>query len=170
MSLRDPFGQRLVIIVLALGFVCYGGLVMVPQVMSGTSFAVLEPYQSTDQALGILGISHPQARLDEVIRTWPANRDILYVAPNKNAFALQVYYVLLGLAYPRHMGAIVCAEGSAPSHLVIENGASTTMPIDDVILLDISPGAAVTGEKRLSPHLTIAPHSGVVNWGSFCPS
>lgn len=170
MSLGDAFSRRSWITVVVVGFICYGARLMMPEVTKGISYVELEPYQSTDSALAILGVSHPQARLNEVIRTWPLNRDILYVAPNKNPFALQVYYVLLSQVYPRHMAAILCTEGTNSSHLVIKNGASPLKPIDDLMLLDIHPRSSPSGETRLSPNFTVAPHSGVASWSSFCPS
>jgi hypothetical protein len=111
MSLRDAFSRLSWITVLVLAFICNGARVMMPEGTKGTTYVELEPYQSTDSALAILGVPHPRARLNEVIRTWPMNRDILYIASNKNPFALQVYYVLLSQAYPRNMAAILCVAG-----------------------------------------------------------
>jgi hypothetical protein len=170
MSLSYAYSRLSWITVLVLAFLCNGVRIMIPEVMKGVSYAELEPYQSTDSALAILGVRHPQARLDEVIRTWPVNRDILYAAPNRSPFAMQVYYVLLSQVYPRHMAAILCVEGPNPSHIVIENGASMSKPIDDLMLFDIRPLPSPNGATHLGPNFTVAPHSGVANWSSFCPS
>ncbi len=168
MPLRKAYSRLLWITVLVLAFIWYGARVMLPEIANGAFYGELEPYQSTDSALAILGVSHPQAQLVGVIRTWPMNRDVLFVASNKNPLSLQVYYALLSQVYPRHMAAIICAEGTNPSHVVIQNGASTSKPIDDLMLLDIHPSRG--DETRLSPNFTVAPHSGVANWSSFCPT
>ncbi len=130
--------------------------------------APLDPDVTTDQFLGILSLTHPGVRVEQALRSFAKDQALLFVAPAKEPFTMQVYYTIQYLAYPRPVAAVICAEpGNGPSTTVKESAAPAG--IAGLIFFEVSPGPRAGGGTAVGAKMHVTPYTGMDPWQSFCP-
>jgi len=126
----------------------------------------LERETSADQFLAVLGLDHPTAKLDRIFRRWGEDKVFLFIAPRKEVLSGQVYYMMVYLAYPRRVSAVMCA----PNHADAEEIHKELSPdIDGLIFFGIPPGRWSVDGYQIGAQLYITPYHGSPPWTSFCP-
>jgi len=156
---------RGVLAIAVLVFAAVGSAAILSDLPPGPFFSQPDPLASTDQALNALDLPHPAVTVEEVFQPWRKEASFLFVAPARDPASLQMYYLMIGLAYPRQVGAVLCSEGLHATHQEIPKIA-TGRPLDGLIFFETS---AVPGASRIGSKLSISPHTGVSSWQSFCP-
>jgi hypothetical protein len=150
-----------------LAFAWVGGAALITAVQQDPLKLPLDPDISSDSVLSRIGGPHATKTVNEMLQAWSDNQVVLVVAPGTNPSSTKIYYELLILGYPRRLPAIICDPKPGPGAAYHPELASTN--IDGLIFLGIVPGSGLTGVRKVTPELYVAPYKGVPRWNSFCP-
>jgi hypothetical protein len=136
-------------------------------ILHGSSFAQLEPYETTDSFLRVLDAPHPALLIENSLRRYAPDRRLLFVGPASEPSTLRVFYTILHLAYPRPVAAIFCGKpGQGPTSPM--QSPPRSAEIAGLIFFETDPGPWAAGGTRLTSKLYISPHHGAGPWESFC--
>src|SRR5262249_55807090 len=130
------------------------------QVAAGRSFPELDPRATTNGFLSALDAPNPGYLVETALTLYPPGKSLMYVAPDKDPFSMQVFFTIAYLAYPRPMSAVLCDErGKPPANIIYRTPQSDE--IGGVVFYVTDPGRLTSVGGRITPKLFIAPHKGV---------
>ena len=144
-----------------------GSYVILGEIRTGSSWPRLTSTVSTDSALGALGIPNPAVQLEGDLRSWKEEANVLFVAPANDPVAMQVYYMVICLAYPRRVAAILCSDKPDSPNTEIYKLLPTD-PLEGIVFFNIPPGRWRSAGRQVGPNLYISTHTGTAPWRSFC--
>jgi len=136
---------------------------IVAEVSSAPTFHTLDPRATTNLFLQVLDARQAGALLETAINAYPPGGPLLFITTAKEPAAVQVYYTVSYLAYPRPVSAVICGSTEFPT---IER-FSPSSEIDGLIFFALTPSGNTPAE-RVTPRLLMSPHHGPALWQSFC--
>ncbi len=140
---------------------------MLRAIRAGSSFAQLEPYETSDSFLRVLDVPHPALLVEDSLRRYALDKRFLFVGPAGEPSTLRVYFTISHLAYPRPVAAVFCGETGKSGTRTIES-VPRSSEMAGLIFFKTDPGPWAAGGSRVTSGLYISPNNFAGTWESFC--
>jgi hypothetical protein len=127
------------------------------------------PYQTSDSYLEVFGAPKPSLLVQNALRRYAPNTNLLVVTPVTDPLRGQIYCMIAYLAYPRPVGLVYCGAKSGASPMMDGiDRVSRSAPIGGLVFFHADPGPNAAGGTQVAPGLYMSPYHGTAPWESFC--